>query len=428
MNSFILKQKLEHGMYNDTLMSLYNLDKDSVNAAVTRYIDTIVAFEDQFHLNDDISIFSAPGRSEIGGNHTDHQHGRVLAAAVNLDVIAVTTPTDDNIVTIKSAGHTLDVIDLSDLSIVEAEKNHASALIRGICARFKELGYNIGGFTAYTTSNVLKGSGLSSSAAFEVLVGTILNHLYNNGEMSAVLIAQISQYAENVYFGKPSGLMDQTASSVGGFITIDFKDPADPIVEKVDFDFAHSGYSLCIVDTKGNHADLTPDYAAVPTEMKAIANYFGKKYLRDVPAVEFFSNISKLRELGNDRALLRAIHFFGDNERVCDEVAALKANNFEEFKRLIIQSGDSSYKYLQNVYSPGSPTMQGVSLGLALSERLLAGKGAYRVHGGGFAGTIQAFVPNDMLLEYKSTLEEVFGKDSCYILSVRPVGGILVLE
>lgn len=428
MNSFILKQKLEHGMYNDTLMSLYNLDKDSVNAAVTRYIDTIVAFEDQFHLNDDISIFSAPGRSEIGGNHTDHQHGRVLAAAVNLDVIAVTTPTDDNIVTIKSAGHTLDVIDLSDLSIVEAEKNHASALIRGICARFKELGYNIGGFTAYTTSNVLKGSGLSSSAAFEVLVGTILNHLYNNGEMSAVLIAQISQYAENVYFGKPSGLMDQTASSVGGFITIDFKDPADPIVEKVDFDFAHSGYSLCIVDTKGNHADLTPDYAAVPTEMKAIANYFGKKYLRDVPAVEFFSNISKLRELGNDRALLRAIHFFGDNERVCDEVAALKANNFEEFKRLIIQSGDSSYKYLQNVYSPGSPPMQGVSLGLALSERLLAGKGAYRVHGGGFAGTIQAFVPNDMLLEYKSTLEEVFGKDSCYILSVRPVGGILVLE
>lgn len=431
MNPSILKKNLTSGEYHEILMPLYAVNEDSINEVTNRYVDAVNAFETEFSsldpANADVSVFSAPGRSEIGGNHTDHQHGRVLAAAVNLDVISITTKTQDNVITIKSQGYPVDIIDLSNLDIVESEINKASSLIRGVAARFKMLGYEIGGFTAYTTSNVLKGSGLSSSAAFEVLVGTILNHLYNDAKVSAVEVAQIGQYAENVYFGKPSGLMDQTASSVGGFITIDFNNPTKPIVEKIPFDFAHSGYNLCIVDTKGNHADLTPDYAAVPTEMKTIANFFGKDVLRDVCPEDFFKNIPALRKLGNDRAVLRAIHFLGDNERVVKQVVALKDNNFEEFKRLIIESGDSSFKFLQNVFSSSSAFEQGVSIGLAVSQSILEGKGAYRVHGGGFAGTIQAFVPNDVLGSYKAAMEDIFGIGSCYILSIRPQGGIKVI-
>lgn len=431
MNPTILKEKLNNGEYNDILVPLYAVKNDDIGTIITRYTNTITAFEDFFPnkccLDNDTFIFSAPGRTEIGGNHTDHQHGRVLAGAVNLDVIAITQKTDNNIITIKSDGYDVDVIDLANLEILDSEINKAASLIRGVAARFKMLGYNIGGFTAYTTSNVLKGSGLSSSAAFEVLVGTILNHIYNYTKISAVEIAQISQYAENVYFGKPSGLMDQTASSVGGFITIDFNDPAHPIVEKIPFDFAHSGYNLCIVDTKGNHADLTPDYAAVPIEMKAIANFFGKEVLRDVCVDEFYKSIPELRKLGNDRGILRAIHFFGDNERVVNQVTALKQGNFDEFKRLIIESGNSSNKFLQNIFSCSCPLEQGVSIGLAVSQSILDGHGAYRVHGGGFAGTIQAFVPNDMLDTYKTTMESIFGADSCYVLSIRPQGGIKVV-
>lgn len=398
-------------------------EEDSITYA-KRFEKAIEEFENMFGKNRNIRFFSAPGRTEIGGNHTDHQHGRVLAGSVNLDIIAVVSPNNDNIIRVKSEGYKQNIIDLSDLNIKEKEYNTTLSLIRGISAYFKNLGYDVKGFDAYMTSEVLKGSGLSSSAAFEVMIGTIINEMFCDGKETAVKIAQIGQYAENVYFGKPCGLMDQTASSVGGFVTIDFKDNDNPIVEKIDFDFASCGYSLCIVDTGGNHADLTPDYASVPKEMKSIAEYFGKKVLREVPKEEFYKNISKLREICGDRAILRAAHFYDDDERVPMEVSALKNNDFETFKNLIIQSGYSSYMYLQNVYSCINPSEQGISLGLLMCEKILKGKGAYRVHGGGFAGTIQAFVPNEMLSEFKENMENVFGSGKCHVLSIRPVGGI----
>ena len=388
-----------------------------------RYAGALGAFAELFGADRQVRLFSAPGRTEVGGNHTDHQHGRVLAAGVNLDVIAVAAKNDDNVIRIQSAGYPMDTVDLGDLAIREEERNTAASLIRGMAARFKELGYPVGGFDAYTTSNVLKGSGLSSSAAFETVVGTMLSALYADGAADAVKIAQIGQYAENVYFGKPSGLMDQMACSVGGFITIDFLDPAAPVVEKVDFDFAASGYKLCIVDTGGNHADLTGDYAAAPVEMRAVAAAFGREVLREVDPEEFYAGLARLRGRCTDRAILRAFHFFADNDRVPKQVAALRGGDFEEFKRLIIESGRSSFMYLQNVYTCKNPDEQGLSLALAMSERMLAGRGAWRVHGGGFAGTIQAFVPQDLLEGYKAAMEAVFGEGRCHVLSVRPVGG-----
>jgi galactokinase len=375
----------------------------------------------------DVQIFSAPGRTEVGGNHTDHQHGRVLAAAVNLDIIAVAAKTEGTVVKIKSEGFAGDVVDVSVLEPQEAESTHSPSLVRGVAAGMVQAGYKVGGLCAYTTSNVLKGSGLSSSAAFEVLVGTLFSYLYNDGAVDAVKVAQIGQYAENVFFGKPSGLMDQTASSVGGFITIDFADPAAPVVEKVPFDFAKSGYRLCIVNTGGNHADLTPDYAAVPAEMKAVAELFGKEVLREVDPAQFMQEIARVRAEVNDRAALRSLHFFAENARVEKEVAALQAGDFETFKQLILDSGRSSYCYLQNVYSSRNPAEQGISLALALSEQLLQGKGAWRVHGGGFAGTIQAFVPESLVSAYVAQIESVFGRGSCHLLSIRAEGGIQVL-
>lgn len=389
-----------------------------------RYESAVEEFEKLFGAGREIGLYSAPGRTEVGGNHTDHQHGRVLAAGVNLDVIAVAGKNDDNVIRIQSAGFPMDTIDLSDLSVQKKEKNTAASLIRGVAAKFAAMGHKIGGFDAYTTSSVLKGSGLSSSAAFETIVGTMLNSLYAGGAVNPVQIAQIGQYAENVYFGKPSGLMDQMGCSVGGFITIDFKDPEKPIVEKVDFDFAHSGYKLCVVDTGGNHADLTGDYAAAPVEMRSVAEALGGKVLRDVEPAAFFAALPKLRGKCTDRALLRAFHFYADNGRVSKQVAALKAGDFEEFKRLVIESGHSSFMYLQNVYTCKNPDEQGLSLALAMSEHLLAGRGAWRVHGGGFAGTIQAFVPEDLLDSYKTAMEAVFGANHCHVLSIRPVGGV----
>ncbi|MEG0115122.1 MAG: galactokinase, partial [Hydrogenoanaerobacterium sp.] len=302
----------------------------------------------------------------------------------------------------------------------------AASLIRGTAARFLQKGYKLGGFDAYTTSDVLRGSGLSSSAAFEVLVGTMLNHSYNDGKISAVEIAQIGQYAENFYFGKPSGLMDQTASSVGGFVAIDFKDPENPIVEKVDYDFAKSGYTLCIVDTGGNHADLTCEYAAIPEEMKNVAAFFGKSVLRDVDTQAFYDKLPELRHETGDRAVLRAIHFFAENEKAKKEADALKAGDFNKFKKIVIASGESSFNCLQNVFTTQNVDEQGLSLALALTKKMLSARGAWRVHGGGFAGTIQAFVPNDMLADYKYYIEKVFGYGNCHVLSIRPVGGIKV--
>ncbi len=367
--------------------------------------------------------FSAPGRSEVGGNHTDHNNGLVLAAGVSLDVIAVVKQTDDGIITVKSEGYDADSVSLAQLDVNKDEYNTSAALIRGVAAGFLKNGLKIGGFRAYTTSNVLKGSGLSSSAAFEVLIGTILSGLYNAGSVSPVKIAQIAQYAENEHFGKPSGLMDQMASSVGGFITIDFKDTAAPVINEIQFDLAKSGYSLCIVDTKGSHADLTPEYAAIPKEMKSVAEFFGKKVLREITKDQLIENLAKVRASCGDRAVLRALHYFDENERVPQLAKALSEGNLNEFFRLIKQSGASSYKYLQNIYAASQPTQQGLAVALYLAENILGDEGAYRVHGGGFAGTIQAFVPENKLDSFTATMENAFGKGSCYVLSVRPIGG-----
>lgn len=422
------KEKLMSGSFDKTFSMLYSNDATVLKNQAQRYSEAVDEFVKLFNTTEGISFFSAPGRTEVGGNHTDHQHGCVLAASVNLDVIAVVAKNNDNVVRIKSKGYNMDTIDINDLDVKENEKNRASSLIRGVVARFKKLGYSIGGFDAYTTSNVLKGSGLSSSAAFEVLVGTILSYVFNEAKISAVEIAQIGQYAENVYFGKPSGLMDQMASSVGSFVAIDFNDPKNPIINKVEFDFASCNHTLCIIDTGGNHADLTDEYGAVPSDMKAVAKYLGKEVLRDVDENEMFAKLGNIRKDINDRAALRALHFFGDNKRAQLEAQALNNGDFEEFKRLVIESGNSSFMYNQNVYTCKNPTEQGLSLALAVSEKLLKGKGAWRVHGGGFAGTIQAFVPNDMLNVYKNTMESIFGVGTCHILNIRPVGGTKVEE
>lgn len=415
-------EEIQNGELNARLKKVYITDEEAEKQA-ERYVSLAKDFEEIFGNRDDIRFFSAPGRTEVGGNHTDHNHGRVLAAGINLDAVAIASKNDENIVRVKSRGYNMDVVDLSDLSVNEADTDHSNALVRGMCDGFQKRGYKIGGFDACTVSNVLSGSGLSSSAAFEVLVGTCLNYLYNDGKVDAVTVAQIAQYAENVHFGKPCGLMDQMASSVGGFITIDFADPENPVIEKVDFDFASCGHALCIVDTKGSHSDLTDEYAAIRTEMESVASYFGKKVLRETNEREFYKNIPEIREKFGDRAVLRAIHFFGDNDRVVSEVEALRNGDFDEFKKLVCESGASSYMYNQNVYSVKKPLEQPIALGLALSEQILHGKGAYRVHGGGFAGTIQAFVPNKLLSTYKNAVESVFGEGSCYVLLIRPLGG-----
>ena len=407
-----------------TLKMLYG--EAAAGAQKARYEAAEKAFEDIFGSAEKARIFSAPGRTEVSGNHTDHNNGKVMAAAVDLDVIAFVVPADDNIIDIKSEGFPRMSVDISDLSVHEDEMNGTAALIRGVAAGLKNNGFNIGGFKAYATTNVLKGSGVSSSAAFEVLIGTILSHLYNDGGVTAVKIAQIAQYAENVYFGKPSGLMDQMASSVGGFITIDFKDTEVPVINSISFDLASNGYSLCIVDTKGSHADLTPEYAALPTEMKAAAAVFGKSVLREVDENEFMSNIGTVREKCGDRAVLRALHFYNENKRVEKAAAALENNNVNAFLDVINASGNSSFKYLQNIFAVSKPAEQGMSLGLYTAETVLNGRGASRVHGGGFAGTIQAFVPNDILDEFISAEEKIFGEGSCHKLYIRPVGGIEV--
>lgn len=410
----------------DSFKKVYVTEEFS-KAQYERYTQTIADFVTIYGDKErEISLFTAPGRSEVCGNHTDHNHGCVLAAGISLDAIAVASKNSTGVVNIKSAGYRMDTVRCDDLEVSQADCGRSRSLVRGIMARFKELGYNIGGFDAATKSSVISGSGLSSSAAFEVLVATMLNYLYNDGKISPVEIAQISQYAENVHFGKPCGLLDQMACSVGGFVQIDFKDPKKPIINKVDFDFSRFGYSLVIVDTKGSHSDLTDEYAAIRYEMEQVAQVFGKNVLREVERNEFMQNISLVREKVSDRAVLRAIHFFNDSDRVEKEINALKNSDIEEFKRLVIESGDSSYKYNQNAYSSKNPTSQPVSLALALSQEVLDGKGAWRVHGGGFAGTIQAFVPDDMLVSYTDTMKNVFGNDCCHVLSIRPVGGVQI--
>lgn len=421
------KAEIESGAFLSSFKNAYVTDEFS-SKQYERYAKVVDDFINVYGDEDrEINLFSAPGRSEVCGNHTDHNHGCVLAAAISLDAIAVASKNSTGVVNIKSAGYDMDSVSCDDLEINIADTGRSRALVRGVMARFKELGYNIGGFDATTASRVLSGSGLSSSAAFEVLVGTMLNYLFNDGRISPIEIAQIAQYAENVHFGKPCGLLDQMACSVGGFVEIDFKDPSVPIINKIDFDFSSCGHSLIIVDSKGNHADLTDEYAAVRSEMESVAAVFGKSVLRDVDECEFMKNISVVREKTSDRAVLRAMHFFADNARVEKEVNALKTGDFELFKKLIIESGNSSYEYNQNVYAPNSDNVQPVSVALCLSEHILKGRGAWRVHGGGFAGTIQAFVPNDLVESYTDAMKAVFGDDACYILSIRPVGGTKIV-
>ena len=368
--------------------------------------------------------FSAPGRTEIGGNHTDHQRGRVLAGAVNLDTVAAVRLNGTNVIRIHSKGYPISIVDLAQLGPVASEINSTPALIRGVAARFTQLGCKVEGFDAYCESTVLPGSGLSSSAAFEVLIGTIINHLFFGGKVSQPEIAMIGQYAENVFFGKPCGLMDQTASAVGNLVTIDFYDKDNPVIEPVNFDFASCGHALCIIDSGADHADLTDEYAAIPGEIKAVAAYFGKEVLTQIDEAEFYASIPALRQACGDRAVIRCIHFYQENARVPQQVAALREGDFDKFLTLVKQSGYSSYMYLQNVIPSGYKAHQDVAVVLALCEHFLNGRGGYRVHGGGFAGTIQAFVPFDILDSFVAGMDSILGKGACHVLSIRPQGGV----
>jgi galactokinase len=420
----VLNDKINGGK-NHLFQELYGSDSAVLKEQAERYAGLMSEFE-KVYGTDDVALFSSPGRTEIGGNHTDHNYGRVLAGAVNLDNIAVAAVNGTEVIRIKSAGYPEFKVDLSDLSIDKAKFYTSESLVKGICARMKEKGYKIGGFDACIEGRVPKGSGLSSSASFEVLIGTILNSLFNDRKMSAVENAIIGQWSENNYFGKPCGLMDQTACSVGGLITIDFKDPSKPIVKEVDFDFVSTGFSLVITDVGGGHDDPASqaEYASLPTEMKAVAAELGAKVLREVTLGQIVEKIPEIRKKTGDRALLRAYHFQGDNQRVVEQVAALENNDFQTFLKLVVESGYSSYMYNQNIFDVVHKDEQVVSLALALSEMILKGSGAWRVHGGGFGGTIQAFVPKEKLDEYVKTLEHVYGKNSCHKLFIRSKGSI----
>lgn len=417
---------IQAGEMDEKLKAVYVTDY-AVELQKPRYIRLINEFIKLFGEDRDVIITSAPGRTEVCGNHTDHNNGKVLAASVNLDAVAVAAKNEEDVVRVKSDGHAVNVVEISELLPDESEFGHSTAMVRGVVAKIEGLGYKIGGLDCVTTSDVIGGSGLSSSAAFEVLLGTTLSYLYNDGVISAVDIAKIAQYAENVFFGKPCGLLDQMASSVGTFVTIDFESTENPKIKKVDFDFSKSGHSLCIVDTGGNHSDLTDDYAAVRGEMESVAKALGKDVLREISFADFKQAVPSLLGRVSDRALLRAFHFYRENIRVEKAVSALESSNFDEFKKIINESGRSSYMYNQNVFTPKDPAEQKISLALCISEEVLGVNGAYRVHGGGFAGTIQAFVPNELLQEYKTAMEDVFGKGSCHVLIIRPVGGTRVL-
>lgn len=423
MNTVELKKSFVENQYDELLLDIY-LDESKIEYQKQRYVKAIEKFE-ELYGETDVEIYSAPGRSEISGNHTDHQHGEVLAASINLDAIAVVKKND--VVRVVSDNYDMITISLDDIEKKEEEEGTTTALIKGVLSGLKERGNEIGGFDAYITSDVLIGAGLSSSAAFETVIGTIVSGLYNDMKVSAVDIAIIGQYAENVYFGKPCGLMDQMACSVGSLVHIDFADKANPIIDPVSCDFAKYGYSLCITDTKGSHADLTHEYAAVPAEMRAAAAVLGKEVLHGTSIEDLLNNADEIREKAGDRAFLRAIHFVTENIRVQNAVAALRAEDFDGFLKMIKASGDSSYKYLQNVYTNQDVVHQNVSVALAVSDAILGSNGVCRVHGGGFAGTIQAFVKNEAVKEYKETLDKVFGEGACAVLKIRKYGGMKVL-
>ena len=424
MNILELKSKLSRNEFKCNLEKLYGFDEYILNYQSARYNTLLEEYSKVFDKNDDVYLFSAPGRTEICGNHTDHQHGAVIAAAVNLDMIACCSLNSSSKVRIYSHGFDFDEIDISDLNINPTEINTSKSLVRGIASKITSMGYKLSGFNAYIMSDVLTGSGLSSSAAFEVLIGIIFNSLFCNGKVSDIEIAKIGQYAENEYFKKPCGLMDQMASSVGGMVFIDFKIPESPYVEKIKFNFSNENYALCIIDTGADHADLTDEYASIPREMGLIANFFDKKVLRDVDETQLYLNINNLRSNFGDRALLRSIHFFEENDRVFNLKQMLIENNFTNSLNIIKDSGHSSFEYLQNVYVSSDSKNQSVSLALAICQKFLKQNGAFRVHGGGFAGTIQAFVPLNILPSFKDHVESALGKNRCHILSIRDYGGV----
>lgn len=424
MNIKILKEKIKNNECNNIFKELYK-DED---ISIRRYLNIIEGFENVFGEERDVNVFSAPGRTEIIGNHTDHQCGLAIGASINLDIVGIASFNNSNVIRVKSEGYDgIDEINIYELEVNIDEYNTSKALIRGVLKKFSELNCEIKGFDLYTSSNVLKGSGLSSSAAFEVLIATVFNHLFCNGKVNEVEIAKIGKFAENVYFNKPCGMLDQTAASVGGFVYMDFVDKDDVKISKNEFDLTKYGYSLCIVDTGGNHADLTNEYSYVSGEIKKVCSCFNKETLREVDETEFVNNLNIVREKAGDRGVLRAFHVFDENKRVKAFKEALEKEDFNEILRLVKESGNSSYKYLQNVFAASNVKEQGLSLALIVSERILKGEGAVRVHGGGFAGTIQAYVPKKLKEEYKTGMEKVFGKGKCYDLFIRQVGGIKVI-
>jgi len=414
---------ISSGRFDEQFRMLYGASEMAVLRARARYLSAAESFSRLYPESGDIRVFSAPGRTEIGGNHTDHQHGCVLAAAVSLDIIAIVSFHKQGVIRVKSEGYEAVEVKLKSLEMKKAEKGTTAALIRGIAAGFAKKGVDTGGFDAYMTSDVLSGSGLSSSAAFEVLVGTIINEGFNCGGMSTADIAAIGQYAENIYFGKASGLMDQLVSASGGFVAVDFADTASPDIRSVNFDFDRSGYAVCITDTGGSHEKLSGEYSAVFSEMKHVAEALGCELLREADEEEFYKRLTELRKSCTDRELLRAAHFFGENRRAAEEAEALADGDTERFFELVNESGTSSAELLQNLYSCAAPNEQQIPLAIMLSKRFLSGNGAVRVHGGGFAGTIQAFVPGYLTADYAAEMERVFGQGCCYVLTVRPVGG-----
>lgn len=422
----VWKQELSDGVHAARLASLYCCAPAETASEAARYAAVLDGLEKTFGSHAEAGLYSAPGRTEIGGNHTDHQHGRVLAGSVNIDMIAAAAPNDKNQLRVQSEGYDLCVIDLNDLEARKEEENTTASLLRGECAAFTQRGAKLAGLDVYISSNVPKGSGVSSSAAFEVLIGVILNDRFMTEKVSPIAIAQIGQWAENVYFGKPCGLMDQMASSVGNIITIDFASPAKPVVEPVAVDFSKAGLALCILDSGADHADLTDEYAAIPAECRTVAAVCGGEVLRDVPFETFLAKLPECRRQCGDRAVLRAFHVYADNDRVAKQVAALHDGDFGTFLSLVNESGCSSWEYLQNVIPAGYKEHQEVGVTIAAAKHLLGDKGAVRVHGGGFAGTVQAFVPVEMLDEFKAGMEAILGEGRCHVLSIRPEGGAVL--
>ncbi len=400
---------------------LYFYPEHLLDYQMERYQKTFNEFKKAFGYEPQ-NVFSSPGRSEICGNHTDHNLGKAVGASINLDMLAFVKKRDDGNICIKAKGFGDIKVNVSKLEKVDKETGNSTSLVRGVCKKLSDMGYVVGGFDAYTTNDVLKGSGLSSSAAFEIMIAFIENSLYNDEKIDSKTMAIASQYAENVYFGKASGLLDQLSCAFGGMISIDFKDPANPIVERLPFDFGATGYSMIITDTRCDHADLTGDYVAIKTEMQSIANYFGAEHLRGVDFDEFYSKLSELKKNVSERAIIRAFHYFNENVNVDNIQAALKNNDFDSFLKIVNKSGNSSFRFLQNIYSDKKPTSQGMSFALCLSENILCGKGASRVHGGGFGGTMQAYVPNDIVDDYVDKMESTFGEGCCYLLKIRDVG------